>query len=266
MAAEATVLDADDRGHPRLVSRGRLLVADDVVARFVQRVSLVPARPLALIDVEVDVEHPAAGPLMANHVALRFAWNENDHVDLRRSVHTQSVATERTRFTAPHFVEIVPEHGQRGGEAVTLLTGGLPWHLLSSPHVLDIVAGPARGRVARRVAVGLGLERPWEAGLALLLGATDIAAGPVAPPNVRITVAECIVEGGLPRAARVGLLESAGLAGPVTVDWGRRVERAVAVDAFGAARAGVDVAIDGTRTVVSLARYQWLQLDLGFAG
>jgi hypothetical protein len=266
MAADATGRETDEHGRPRLVSRGRLLAADDVAARFVQRVWLVPGMPLAVIDVEVDVERPVEGGLWENHVAVRFAWNENDHVELRRSVHTQSVATERTRFTAPHFVEIASEDDRRGGEPVIVLTGGLPWQLLSSPHVLDTVAGPAVGRVARRVAVGLGLERPWQAAIALLHGEADVAAAAAAPPHVRITVGECVGEAGRPTAARVGLLESAGIAGPVTIDWGRRLERAVAVDDAGAARAGEDVAIDGTRTVVSLARHQWLQLDLGFAG
>jgi hypothetical protein len=64
----------------------------------------------------------------------------------------------------------------------------------------------------------------------------------------------------------VGLLESAGVAGPAAIDWGRPVTRATAVDAAGGQRADVSVAIDGSRTVVSLARYQWLELEVGFAG
>lgn len=263
LADEARVED-EGTGGPRLVARGRLVTDDGVVARFVQRVSLVPDRPLAVIDVEVDVDRPHDGPLASSHVALRFAWNENDPVEVRRSVHTQAVATERTRFTAPQFVELVPEDGRRGAEPVTVLTGGMPWHLLSSPHILDALAGPAAGRLVRRMAVGLGLDRPWAAALALFHGGGERAAFPAAPANVRLTMAADAAAGS--GAVRVGLLESAGMAGPVAVEWGRPVARATAIDAAGGPRADVSVAIDGTRTVVFLARFEWLHLDLEFAG
>jgi hypothetical protein len=86
------------------------------------------------------------------------------------------------------------------------------------------------------------------------------------PENVRLTVAELVTSDGRLTAGRVGLLESAGRGGEVTIDWGRSVARATVVDFTGGPRTEPAVAIDGTRTVVSLERYQWLQLDLGFAG
>lgn len=264
MLADDAGVDRDAAGRPQLVARGRLVTDAGVAARFVQRVSLVPGRPLAVIEVEVDVDRPHDGPLAASHVAVRFAWNENDPVEIRRSLHMQAVVTERTRFTAPHFVELVPDDTRRGGEPVTVLTGGLPWQLLSSPHVLDTLAGPAAGRVVRRCGVGLGLDRPWDAALALMHGGFAPAACPVAPATVRLTAASAAAAG--PGTIRVGLLESAGVAGPAAIDWGRPVARATAVDAAGGPRADVSVAIDGSRTVVSLARYQWLELEVGFAG
>jgi hypothetical protein len=86
------------------------------------------------------------------------------------------------------------------------------------------------------------------------------------PENIRLTVSELVTSDGRLTAGRVGLLESAGLGGEVTIDGGRPVARATAVDFTGAPRTEPAVAIEGTRTVVSLERYQWLQLDLGFAG
>ena len=50
------------------------------------------------------------------------------------------------------------------------------------------------------------------------------------------------------------------------VDWGREVASAVAVDVDGAPRSDVTGAIQGTCTVGSLDRYQWLHLDLEFVG
>jgi hypothetical protein len=89
---------------------------------------------------------------------------------------------------------------------------------------------------------------------------------PGLPENVRLTVAELVTTDRQLTAGRFGLLESAGVGGEVTIDWGRPVARATVVDFTGGPRTEPAVAIDGTRTVVSLERYQWLQLDLGFAG
>lgn len=270
MVADAVEKVLGENGRRSIVSRGRLVAADgNAMARFSQSVSLVEGMPLALLDIEIQLDRPLSGSLLDNHVAARFAWHENEHVEIRRSLLTQSVATERTRFTAPHFIEIVPE-GPRvdlAADAVTILTGGLPWHLLSTPHVLDsLLAGGTVGRVSRRLAVGLGLRRPWDAALAFAAGTPLSAAIPGMPENIRLTVSELVTSDGRLTAGRVGLLESAGLGGEVTIDWGRPVARATAVDFTGAPRTEPAVAIEGTRTVVSLERYQWLQLDLGFAG
>ena len=270
MVADAVERVLGENGCDSLVSRGRLVAADGgVAARFLQIVSLVEGMPLAVLDIEVELERPLAGSLLDSHVAARFAWHENEHVEIRRSLLTQSVATERTRFTAPHFIEIVPESTRVdvAADAVTILTGGLPWHLLSTPHVLDsLLAGGSVGRISRRLAIGLGLRRPWDSALALAAGTPLGVAIPGLPENVRLTVAELVTTDGQFTAGRFGLLESAGVGGEVTIDWGRPVARATVVDFTGGPRTEPAVAIDGTRTVVSLERYQWLQLDLGFAG
>ena len=270
MVADAVERVLGENGRDSLVSRGRLVAADGgVAARFSQIVSLVEGMPLAVLDIEVELERPLAGSLLDSHVAARFAWHENEHVEIRRSLLTQSVATERTRFTAPHFIEIVPESTRVdvAADAVTILTGGLPWHLLSTPHVLDsLLAGGSVGRISRRLAIGLGLRRPWDSALALAAGTPLGVAIPGLPENVRLTVAELVTTDGQFTAGRFGLLESAGVGGEVTIDWGRPVARATVVDFTGGPRTEPAVAIDGTRTVVSLERYQWLQLDLGFAG
>ena len=270
MVADAVERVLGENGCDSLVSRGRLVAADGgVAARFSQIVSLVEGMPLAVLDIEVELERPLAGSLLDSHVAARFAWHENEHVEIRRSLLTQSVATERTKFTAPHFIEIVPESTRVdvAADAVTILTGGLPWHLLSTPHVLDsLLAGGSVGRISRRLAIGLGLRRPWDSALALAAGTPLGVAIPGLPENVRLTVAELVTTDGQFTAGRFGLLESAGVGGEVTIDWGRPVARATVVDFTGGPRTEPAVAIDGTRTVVSLERYQWLQLDLGFAG
>ena len=269
MVADTVERVADSDGHDAIVSRGRLIAADgSAAARFSQTLSLVPGLPFASLDIDLLIERPSAGALLENHVAARFAWHENEHMEIRRSLLTQSVATERTRFTAPHFIEIVPEGSRFDavGDAVVILTGGLPWHVLSTPHVLDSLLAGGATRVSRRLGLGLGLRQPWNAALQLAAGLRPQATTSGLPDNVRLTVSEPTQTAGLPTRGRFGLLESAGRSGEVTIDWRRPVARATVVEFTGAPRTEPAVAIDGTRTVVFLERYQWLQLDLEFAG
>lgn len=268
MLADEVAPDIGAGGIAGIVARGRLVDADGgVAARFLQRLSLDPELPLAVLDIEIHPERTLEGPLLESHFAARFAWHENEHVEIRRSLHTQSVATERGCFTAPHFIQIVPHGGADEANAITVLSGGVPWHLVPGTHVLDsILAGGAAAVVRRRLAVGIGIPRPWDAGLALLAAADPALPAVSGAEGVRITVRSLAHDGGRVTAARVGLLESAGRAGSVSIDWGRPVARAVPVHVSGEARADVAVAIEGGRTVVSLDRYQWLHLDLDFAG
>ncbi|MFM8415858.1 MAG: hypothetical protein ACKOCX_14195 [Planctomycetota bacterium] len=248
----------------RIESRGRLVAADGrLVGRFRQTTALLPDLPLAMLDVELELEEPLHGRLFESHAACRFAWHENEDVELRRSLHLQSIVTERTLFTAPHFVEIVPRGGRSGGgDSLVILTGGLPWHLLSSPHVLDSVV-LAGGRTARRrLAVGIGLERPWDAAVALAAGGSP-TVGPRLPPNVRLTVEPAGFA--VPGTVRVGLVESAGQAGEVRIDWAGDVARAAVVDLAGHPRPDVHVTVQGRSTTLFLGRYQWLHLVVEFA-
>jgi len=250
-----------------LESRGRLVdAAGRTGGRFTQRISLVPGMPLAVIDLEVSLDlPPPAGPLWEAHLACRFAWHENEEVELRRSLHLQSIATERSRFTAPHFIEIVPEPSRTspGSDTVTILTGGLPWHLRSSPHVVDCLL-PAAAKTSARLAVGIGLPRPWEAALAFAAGERPVAGAPL-PDNVRLTAGLPALTGAeRPGSLRVGLVESAGRSGEVRLEWARPVARAVATDFEGRPLPDVHVRVDGRATVVFLHRYQWLQLALEY--
>jgi len=265
--------DAIDRigtgGEAALESRGRLVdAAGRAVGRFTQRIELVPDMPLAVLDFEVSLPEPPVGPLWEAHLACRFAWHENEDVEIRRSLHLQSIASERSRFTAPHFIEIVPEPTRTGpgGGGVTILTGGLPWHLRSSPHVVDCLLPAAAGKNSTRLAVGVGLERPWEAALAFTAGERP-AAGLLLPANVRLTAGPSGLPGGdagRPGSLRVGLVESAGRAGEVRLEWAWPVARAVATDLEGRPLPDVHVAVDGRATVVFLHRYQWLHLALEY--
>jgi hypothetical protein len=245
-------------------SRGRLVdTAGRGRGRFTQRMSLVAGLPLALVEIDVRLDEPVAGPVFESHLASRFAWHENEDVEIRRSLHLQSIVTERTRFPAPHFIEIAPEAGGGVGGGVAILTAGLPWHLLSSPHVLDAILLAGGREAACRLAVGIGLERPWDAAVELAAGEIP-TAGPAVPANVRLT-ADPPQEGDPPTILRAGLVESAGRAGEVRIEWAGEVVRAAAVDPLGHPLPDVPITVAGRTTTVRLERYQWLQLVLEFA-
>ena len=259
-----------------IVSRGRLCTGRREVGTFTQRVELVEGLPLALVDVDVRLADQPSGSLWEHHAACRFAWHENDDVELRRSLHTQSVVTERGRFTAPWYIELCdsglalrPTGAPAGPAGVAILTGGLPWHVRSGGHMLDSIlpSGPVGGR-AVRLAVGVGLKRPWDAALAILADQSPSTLATAGPENVRITVGPVRFDGGRVVAARVGLLESSGRSGEARVEWRSGVARARVCDAAGrefpAGSGAGTVVIDGRATTVSLRRYQWLHLDLEF--
>ncbi len=264
---------AGGRGE-HIVSRGRLVSGQHrLEGSFTQRIELVAGLPLALIDVDVQLTSSPQGPLFEHHAACRFAWNENDDVDVHRSLHTQSVATERGRFTAPWFIELGGQN-EPGGR-VAILTGGLPWHARTIPHMLDSILPHAMPTTAAcRLAVGIGLERPWDLAAALLadlppLAMQTAAAQPGVPTNVRLTGGSVQHDAGGLAAARIGLLESAGRAGEVRLEWAAEVARASVcgpdgqpLSANGATADGVT--IDGRGIVVYLRRYQWLHLHVEF--
>jgi hypothetical protein len=262
---------ADGRGEA-IISHGRLIGGQHREAgTFRQRIELVPGLPLALIDVEVLGVEPPRGPLFEHHAACRFAWSENEDVDVHRSLHTQSIVTERGRFTAPWFIELSTPDDPDG--RVAILTGGLPWHLRSSPHMLDAILplppATSAGRVSHRLAIGIGLECPWDLAAALLADAPMTTCRPAATANVRLTVGPVRQEGGRIVAAQIGLLESRGLAGEVRLECAANVARAVPCDAAGRRLPDDDatadgVTIDGRSIALHLKRYQWRHLDVEF--
>jgi hypothetical protein len=118
--------------------------------------------------------------------------------------------------------------------------------------------------ITRRLAMGLGLERPWDLALDLLAG---VPLGPtpvLVPPGVRLVASPAAVGGDDAARMRIGIVESAGRPGPVRIEWAVPVARATAVNVRGEPRDDVEVAIVGRAVVASLRRYEWLQLELEF--
>ena len=174
--AEYSAMLADGvvrRGENLIVSEGRLVDGTGrELGRFTQRFSLVGDLPLVRLGIDLRLARAPAGPLLEDYAACRFAWNENDDLDLCRSLHGESIVTERSRFTAPHFLELRGTTAARGraAERILVCTGGLPWHVRSTPHMVDAILLAGRCREGSfTLAVGLGIERPQAVALAVLL-------------------------------------------------------------------------------------------------
>lgn len=277
MEADSVSRLTDANGQEVIESRGRFLdERHGEVGTFTQAITLVPDAAVAVMDIAVRPAASFSGPLFEHHAACRFAWNENDDADVRRSLHTQSVVTERARFTAPWFLEVESAAAPREAAGrISILTGGLPWHVRSSPHMLDSilpVSSSADGSQPCRLAIGIGLERPWEWALALLAGLPlgGVLADPFARAvsgNVRLTVAGVQHERGRLAAVRIGLLESAGRAGEVSVEWAADIAAVRGCDPLGLPGAAADdVGIAGRTMRLALARYQWRHLEVEFQG
>ncbi|MFM7076872.1 MAG: hypothetical protein ACKO3G_12505, partial [Planctomycetaceae bacterium] len=267
------VADSITRVSPRAIeSRGRLDRDQRTVGRFRQRLELDPH--LALVRLAITLEGIAVDDgapqteRFASYACCRFAWNENDDTELLRGLHGQAVSSERTLFTAPHFLCLRPWRGD--APEVVLLTGGLPWHLRATPHTLDSLLLAGDGTAGSfTLALGVGTRRPAAAALALLAGAPVPATEP--PPssaarNVRLTWQGPVLEGGRPVGVRAGLLETEGRGGDVTVDWGFDIAEARVADAQGRPVEGRQVTVAGRSTTTFLRRYEWLCLDLLFPG
>ena len=120
----------------------------------------VPGCRWPCIDIEVTPRSPLGGPLLGRAMSpaglpgtktrmsncgaacICSRWSPNAPGSPRR------ISSRSCRRAA--------RRRRRPGDAVAILTGGLPWHLLSSPHVLDSILLTTGARPPRRLAVGVG--------------------------------------------------------------------------------------------------------------
>jgi len=242
-------------------SRGHLQKSDgSAVGSFVQTMSLERGSKFVILDIQLELESAPQGRLFEEYAACRFAWSENEDVSLRRSLHTQSIATQRTQFFSSHFIDL-----HHCGHGITLFPIGLPWHLQSSPHMLDtllIVRGETKKRF--RLAVGVGVERPFESAIDLACstasstpqGESSWESDPFfGPANVRVGVMEAIKEGNRTSGVRLGILESLGKAGRVAVQSRVPIVAAWRCDAAG--KRGESIELEGNSILMDLTSYEW---------
>lgn len=262
-------------------SEGRLVDKDKAtVGRFRQRMILPQGSAIVWMDIELELTSPLSGSLLENYAACRFAWNENDPVDLSRSIHTVAVPSERTTLHAEHFIELEVDDLRRTGspQQISIFPLGLPWHVRSHAHMLDTILLPPTVSSGRfQLAIGAGRERPWEDAIRLMAAAETadgeaalggiLSAAVVASPisvdgAVRITGGEPVREQDRMTGLRCGLLESAGRRQQARLRLSRRPLAAWRTNAEG--RRGAELMLEDGQVLVPLAAHEWAFIELAF--
>ncbi len=262
-----------------LKSTGRLVDAQGaVVGRFSQRITLPAESTLIWLEIDLQLDEVLAGNPLENYAACRFAWSENDSVDLSRSIHTQSVASERNVLLATHFVELAIDDMRRGSapQRLQIYPMGLPWHVRSHSHMLDtVLLPPGSASGSFQLALGVGRERPWDDSLLLMSSPEDggaegalaaVARGSDASLAVdgsaRLTVGSLITDKDQVVGIRCGLLESAGRRQQAKLRFPCTPLAAWRCSADG--KRGSSLTIENESVVVSLASYEWAYVEVRF--
>jgi alpha-mannosidase len=150
MVADEIETVASCRIHGSIISKGRLLDGDQTVARFTQTVSLSRGIPIA--EVEIAIEPLIEMSDSINHYFCnRMAWkDESSSVVSNDLENEQAVISDW--FLGTHYINI-----NQDDHAVTMLTGGLPFHRRVSRRMIDslLIVGQEQRRTFR---LGLGVD------------------------------------------------------------------------------------------------------------
>lgn len=251
-------------------SKGRLVDDDgQVYAKFIQKTRLWTGSRVLELEISLEViEQPKADP-WNSYYACRWAWPD-ETMDIYRSVHETSQLTNAKKLEAPHFIEI-------GDEKIrtTLLTGGHAFHLRAGHRMLDTLLA-VRGDTIIGSQLGIGIDVPCAAMAARQItdfgSAVDSVECVLAQPGnasgwliyvdvrtVIVTAIEAVIRGERVVGARLRLLETVGLAGPVNVAAFREFTSARRVRFSGEPEEELE--IKQGRAIVHLAGYDWAEIE-----
>ncbi|MFP6694305.1 MAG: hypothetical protein VB875_14880, partial [Pirellulales bacterium] len=247
-------------------TRGRLLGTDDeILATFRQTVAVERGRAALIFDVELETAVALGDNPWESYFAAMFAWP--DDAEIVRSVGLGMYPTARQRIEAAHFV------GIRGPRIdMTLLTGGLPYHLRVGDRQLDtllIVKGEQQRRF--RFAITLGQTHPQQAALDFITPPL-VHSGRAAPPEPRsswlfhlssknvIAVRWEKINNESRRGVRVRLFETAGRTTALSLRCFRPVIEARKVDFLG--EPGAELQCDDEMVTIELVGHEICDVEL----
>lgn len=272
MVAEQIVAENPDEATGRITVRGRLLDRQGKrLAGFVETFEARRGSRVLGVSVELDVASLPAESPWQSYYAARFAWSD-ETANTYRGVGLTSQPTDGSMIEAPHYFDIRAPRTR-----LTLLTGGLPYHRRYGVRKLDTLLVVA-GESARtfRFGIGVDLTHPVPAALEFLAPELPRRDGIVRPPsplawlfhldarNVIATHWEPLEHEGQMVGYRVRLLETEGREALLGIRSYRPVARAQRVNFLGEDAVELPVADD--RVECEIRPYQWLQVEVEFAG
>jgi alpha-mannosidase len=278
MRADAVEITASSAAYGEITSTGVLVDSSGrQLARFRQATGLWAGSRLIHLAIELsDLEEPRADP-WNSYYACRFAWLDAN-AQLWRGVSSARQKTQAGRLEAPEFIDL--------DGAVTVLTGGHPYHRRSDPRMLDTLL-VVRGETARHFELAIGVDLPLPAGDALDLVAPPLVRYETAPPpknssgwffhagakNVAATHWQPnFADAADPAAAatkrtakgfRARLLEIGGTAGRVPLASFRSVSQAHQLDFLG--RTILELFVDDDKIMLDFAAHEFLEIEAVWA-
>jgi alpha-mannosidase len=161
----------------KVASRGRLMDREGrIVARFVETVTLRRGSRLIEVEIELQTDHQPGPDPWESYFAARFAWGD-DTAELVRGVGFTEEVTESTFLEAPQFVDL-----RQNNAHTTIFTAGLPYHRRFGPHKLDTLL-LVRGETSRKFRLGIGLDLPHPAPVAMEFLTPDLIRPQSPPPS-----------------------------------------------------------------------------------
>jgi alpha-mannosidase len=161
----------------KVASRGRLMDREgQIVARFVQTVTLRRGSRLVEVEIELDADRQPGPDPWESYYAARFAWG-NEAAELVRGVGLTGEATEGNFVEAPQFLDLRLDNAH-----TTIFTAGLPYHRRFGAGKLDTLL-LVRGETSRRFRLGIGLDLPHPAPMAMDFLAPDLIRSQSPPPR-----------------------------------------------------------------------------------
>lgn len=129
--------------------------AGKTLGTFRQLVRIWRGRPVAEVEIELGLPKAPEGDPWTNYVGLRFAWNDANQSLTRSLQETACLVQDESRFESPSYLELASE-----SERTTILTGGLSFHRLTGPRMLDTLL-VTEGESQRRFRFAVAVDQPY---------------------------------------------------------------------------------------------------------
>lgn len=156
-----------------IVTTGDILdqTNDALLATFRQTTRIWKGRPIADVEIELDVKTMPEGDPWTNYIAARFAWNDST-ASLTRSVQQGAHGFRGERFESLHYFEIAADERR-----TTIINPSSPFYRKTGMRMADsllIVAGETRRTF--RFSVAVDVDYPLQAALDVLTPFTVVPA------------------------------------------------------------------------------------------